>query len=185
MKKIKVGVIGNGFVGEAISFAFSSVSEMYIYDTDQSRSLNHIESVHNCDFVFVCVPTPMIEDGSQDLSYVKSAFEKATNKPIYILKSTVLPGTTESLSKQYPNSKIIFSPEFLTERTAKIDMLTQSRIILGGQKKWTSSVKKLFERRFKNKNIIQTDSKTAELIKYMNNSFLATKVSIMNEFKLL
>ena len=185
MSKTKLGVIGNGFVGEAISFAFSTVAEMYVYDTDPSRCLNDIESVHKCDFVFVCVPTPMYEDGSQDLSYVESAFEKANEGPVYILKSTVLPGTTETLSKQYPNSKIIFSPEFLTERTAKLDMLTQSRIILGGDFSITEKAKSLFMERFKIKNIIQTDSKTAELTKYMNNTFFATKVSIMNEFKLL
>ena len=185
MKKYKVGVIGNGFVGDAISFAFSSVSEIYIYDTDPLKSLNDEESVHNCDFVFICVPTPMFKDGSQDLSYVESTFENATSKPIYILKSTILPGTTESLTKKYPNFKIIFSPEFLTERTAKLDMLTQSRIILGGELALTEKAKPLFIKRFKLKNIIQTDSKTAELTKYMNNTFFATKVSIMNEFKLL
>tara|TARA_B100000963_G_scaffold266236_1_gene234412 strand:+ start:780 stop:1616 length:837 start_codon:yes stop_codon:yes gene_type:complete len=185
MKKYKVGIIGNGFVGEAISFAFSSVSHMFVYDTDPSRSLDDLESVHNCDFIFVCVPTPMFEDGSQDLSYVESVFEKANNKPIYILKSTVLPGTTDSLSKKYSNFKIIFSPEFLTERTAKLDILTQSRIILGGELSLTEKAKKLFNQRFKIKNIIQTNSKTAELTKYMNNTFFATKVSIMNEFKLI
>ena len=185
MKKFKVGVIGNGFVGEAISFAFSSVSNLYVYDTDPLKSLDDLEDVHNCDFVFICVPTPMFEDGSQDLSYVESAFENATKKPLYILKSTVLPGTTENLSKKYSNLKIIFSPEFLTERTAKLDMLTQSRIILGGDLSLTEKAKTLFNRRFKIKNIIQTDSKTAELTKYMNNTFFATKVSIMNEFKLV
>jgi len=185
MKKFKVGVIGNGFVGEAISFAFSSVSDMYVYDTDPLKSLDDLESVHSCDFVFICVPTPMFQDGSQDLSYVESTFEKAASKPVYILKSTVLPGTTEGLSKKYSNFKIIFSPEFLTERTAKLDMLTQSRIILGGELSLTEKAKTLFNRRFKIKNIIQTDSKTAELTKYMNNTFFATKVSIMNEFKLL
>ena len=185
MSKTKVGVLGNGFVGEAISFAFSPVADIYVYDTDPSRCLNDIESVHHCDFVFVCVPTPMYQDGSQDLSYVESAFEKASDKPIYILKSTVLPGTTEGLSIKYPNFKIIFSPEFLTERTAKLDMLTQSRIILGGDLSLTKKAKSLFYKRFKIKNIIQTDSKTAELTKYMNNTFFATKVSIMNEFKLL
>jgi UDPglucose 6-dehydrogenase len=185
MNKFKVGIIGNGFVGEAISFAFSSVSDLYVYDIDPLKSLDDLESVHNCDFVFICVPTPMFMDGTQDLSYVDSAFEKATNKPIYILKSTVLPGTTESLSKKYSNIQIIFSPEFLTERTAKLDMLTQSRIILGGELLLIEKVKTLFNQRFKIKNIIQTDSKTAELTKYMNNTFFATKVSIMNEFKLL
>ena len=104
---------------------------MYIYDADPSKSLNDIESVHKCDFVFVCVPTPMYEDGSQDLSYVESAFEKANEGPVYILKSTVLPGTTETLSKQYPNSKIIFSPEFLTERTAKLDIINSIQNHLG------------------------------------------------------
>jgi UDPglucose 6-dehydrogenase len=127
----------------------------------------------------------MFEDGSQDLSYVESTFEKTTSKPIYILKSTVLPGTTEKLSKKYSNIKIIFSPEFLTERNAKLDMLTQSRIILGGDLSLTEKVKTLFNQRFKIKNIIQTDTQTAELTKYMNNTFFATKVSIMNEFKLL
>jgi len=185
MKKFKVGVIGNGFVGEAISFAFSPVTDLYVYDTDPLKSLDNLESVHACDFVFICVPTPMFQDGSQDLSYVESAFEKASSKPLYILKSTVLPGTTEVLSKKHPNFKIIFSPEFLTERTAKIDMLTQSRIILGGDSILTEKVKILFNQRFKIKNIIQTDSKTAELTKYMNNVFFASKVSIMNEFKLL
>ena len=185
MSKTKVGVIGNGFVGEAISFAFSSIAKIYIYDIDPSKCLDDIESVHGCDFVFVCVPTPMYEDGSQDLSYVESVFKLAKSKPVYILKSTVIPGTTEKLTKQYPNFKIIFSPEFLTERTAKLDMLTQSRIILGGELSLTEKVKVLFNKRFKIKNIIQTDSKTAELTKYMNNTFFATKVSIMNEFKML
>ncbi len=185
MEKIKVGVIGNGFVGEAISFAFSPIANIYIYDTDPLRCMNDLDSVHNCDFVFVCVPTPMYKDGSQDLSYVKSSFKMANEGPIYIIKSTVLPGTTEKLSKQYPKFKIIFSPEFLTERTAKLDMLTQSRIILGGDLSLTEKVKTLYNMRFKTKNIIQTDLKTAELTKYMNNTFFATKVSIMNEFKLL
>jgi UDPglucose 6-dehydrogenase len=156
-----------------------------VYDINPLKSIDDLESIHKCDFVFICVPTPMFVDGSQDLSYVESSFDKATNKPIYILKSTVLPGTTEKLSKKYSGSKIIFSPEFLTERTAKIDMLTQSRIILGGELSLTKKAKSLFQQRFKIKNIIQTDSKTAELTKYMNNTFFATKISIMNEFKML
>ena len=127
----------------------------------------------------------MFEDGSQDFSYVEDVFKNAVSKPIYIIKSTILPGSTEKLSKKYQDLRIIFSPEFLTERTAKLDMLTQSRIILGGDKELVNKVEKFFLLRFKNKHIIKTDSRTAELIKYMNNSFFATKVSIMNEFKLL
>ena len=98
---------------------------------------------------------------------------------------TVQNKTTNTLIKKYKKLKIIFSPEFLTERTSKLDMLTQSRIILGGEKNLTKEVKKLYYSRFKNKNVIEMNSITAELVKYMNNSFFATKVSIMNEFKLV
>ena len=185
MKKFKVGVIGNGFVGEAQAFAFSSIADVMIYDIDVLKSKNTLDEVHCCDFVFVCVPTPMFEDGIQDFSYVEKVFNHATETPIYIIKSTILPGSTERLSNSFENVKIIFSPEFLTERSAKLDMLTQSRVILGGPKNLVNTVEKLFSLRFKNKNIIKTDSKTAELVKYMNNTFFATKVSIMNEFKIL
>ena len=185
MENPKVGVIGNGYVGEAISFAFSTISELSIFDTNPLKSKNDLKSTHACDFVFVCVPTPMLKNGSQDLSFVDSAFKNATSKPIYILKSTVLPGTTESLINKHEDVKIVFSPEFLTEKNSKKDIINPSRIILGGQNNLIKQVKKLFELRFKSERIILTDSKTAELIKYMNNTFLATKVSIMNEFKLL
>ena len=135
MNKFNIGIIGNGFVGEAQAFAFSTVSNVKIYDIDKSKSTCELSEVHNCDFVFVCVPTPMTKDGSQDLSNINSVFKKSKDKPIYIIKSTIIPGTTEMLIEKYPRKKITFSPEFLTERTAKLDMLTQSRIILGGDKK--------------------------------------------------
>ncbi len=185
MKNIKVGIIGNGFVGEAQAFAFSSVAEVLIYDIDRLKSKNTLDEVHNSHYVFVCVPTPMNLEGYQDLSIVDKVFELASTKPTYVIKSTVLPGSTQFLSKKYPNLKIVFSPEFLTERKAKLDMLTQSRIILGGEKDLIDDVELLYLKRFKNRHIIKTDSKTAELVKYMNNTFFATKVSIMNEFKML
>ena len=183
--KFKVGVIGNGFVGEAQAFAFSPTTDLRIYDIDPTKATHTKEEIDECDFIFVCVPTPMKKDGTQDLSYVKKVFDEAVSGPIYIIKSTVLPGTTDKLWGKYPNLSIIFSPEFLTERTAKLDMLTQARIVLGGRKDLTMKAKELFEQRFMNRHIIETTSTTAELIKYMNNTFFATKVSIMNEFKLL
>lgn len=185
MNKFKVGVIGNGFVGESQAFAFSPTTDLRIYDIDPLKATHSKEEIGECDFVFVCVPTPMKKDGSQDLSYVERVFEEAAFGPIYILKSTVLPGTTKKLNEKYHNLSIIFSPEFLTERTAKLDMLTQARIILGGEQWMTIRARQLFEQRFMNRHIIETDSTTAELVKYMNNTFFATKVSILNEFKLL
>ena len=185
MTKFKVGVIGNGFVGESQAFAFSPTSDLRIYDIDPLKSTHTKEELDHCDFIFVCVPTPMKKDGSQDISFIEKVFKEAVEGPIYIIKSTILPGSTKKLQNKYPKLSILFSPEFLTERTAKLDMLTQARIVLGGDDNLTNKAAKLFEQRFMNKHIIKTDSTTAELIKYMNNTFFATKVSIVNEFKLL
>ena len=182
MNESKVGVIGCGFVGEAQAFAFSPISNVKVYDIDKRKCTNSLEETLKCKFIFVCVPTPMKKNGEQDTSFIEDVFKKAVSGPIYIIKSTVLPGTTNNLIKKYKKLNIIFSPEFLTERTAKLDMITQARIILGGKKDLTTKCKKLFEERFMNKTIIETDSTTAEFIKYMNNTFFASKVSIMNEF---
>ena len=185
MKKYITGIIGNGFVGESQAFAFSPTSEIRIYDIDPLKATHTLEETCKSDFIFVAVPTPMKKDGSQDISYIENVFNSVPPGPIYIIKSTILPGTTQKLSEKYNNLDIIFSPEFLTERTAKLDMLTQARIIFGGKKRLCNKVKKLFEQRFLNRHYIITDSTTAELVKYMNNTFFATKVSIINEFKRL
>tara|TARA_R110002051_G_C8751729_1_gene500299 strand:+ start:2513 stop:3349 length:837 start_codon:yes stop_codon:yes gene_type:complete len=186
----KIGIIGNGFVGNSIAFGFSPTHEIRIHDKDPKRNLNTIKEVLECDFIFVAVPTPMNEDGSISLAIVEKALtEIATNNKrkdnIIILKSTMIPGTTDKFIKRYPNLNIVFNPEFLTERTAKLDFLTQARMILGGVKRLTKRVAKLFEERFMHCHIIETDAITAELIKYMNNVFFASKVSIMNEMKLM
>ena len=180
MNKYTVGIIGNGFVGESQAFAFSPTANIKIYDVDPLRSMNTLEEVCQSDFVFVCVPTP-IKDGKHDLSYIRDVFSKVTKGPIYIIKSTVLPETTNQMNEEF-DLDIIFSPEFLTERTAKLDMLTQARIVFGGDPELVAKVRDLYEDRFMNRHYIETDSTTAEFIKYMNNTFFATKVSIMNEF---
>ena len=182
MKKFKVGIIGNGFVGESQAFAFSPTCEIKIFDKDPLKSINTIDDVLSSDFIFVCVPTPMKKDGSQDFSFIENVFENAKKGPIYIIKSTVLPGSTKKLQDKFNELDIVFSPEFLTERTSKLDMLTQTRIIFGGDEILTKKCEELFSQRFMNRTFIHTDSTTAEYIKYMNNNFFATKVSIMNEY---
>ena len=186
----RIGIIGNGFVGNSIAFGFSPTHEIRIHDKDPKRNLNTIEEVLECDYIFVAVQTPMNEDGSISLDIVFKALSEVYNKNkrtdnIIILKSTMLPGTTDMFIEQFPTLNIVFNPEFLTERTAKLDFLTQARIILGGDVKYTATVKELFEDRFMHCNVIEMDTKTAEMIKYMNNVFFASKVSIMNEFKLV
>ena len=77
MKQYKVGVIGHGFVGEAQSFTFSPIAELKVYDIDPLKSNATLEEVYQCDFVFVAVPTPMYENGKQDVSYIKEVFSVA------------------------------------------------------------------------------------------------------------
>ena len=181
--KKTIGIIGNGFVGESQAFAFSPTTDVRIYDIDPLKATHTLEETLEQEFVFVCLPTPMTMDGVQDISYIENFFESITpnDDTIFIIKSTVLPGTTQGLVDKY-GYNIVFSPEFLTERTAKLDMLTQARIIFGGSEHLTKRVEELFTDRFKNRNIIHTNSTTAEYIKYMNNTFFATKVAVMNEF---
>jgi len=185
----KIGIIGNGFVGNSVAFGFSPTHEVKIHDKDPKKNLNTLKEVLECDYVFVCVPTPMNPDGSINLDIVHKALQeiefyiKWNKDNILILKSTMIPGTVEALQHKYPSLNIVFNPEFLTERTAKLDFLTQARIILGGDKRHTTKVKQLFEERFMHSYVIETDTTTAEMVKYMNNVFFASKVSIMNEFK--
>jgi len=185
MSKFNVGVIGYGFVGESQAFAFAPVADIKIFDIDPNKKTHDLDEVLNQDFVFVCIPTPMKKDGQQDLSLVEGFFyqvEKFRVKPIYILKSTVLPGTTKHLEDKF-NLDIVFCPEFLTEKTAKLDMLTQARIVIGGsQPLKVQKVKELCEARFGKKHYVITDSVSAELIKYMSNNFLTVKTSFMNEY---
>jgi len=184
----KIGVIGNGFVGNSMAFGFSPTHEIRIHDKDPKRNMNTIEEVLECDFIFVAVPTPMDEKGAINLSVVIKALGEINEKNkrtdnVIILKSTMIPGTSRLLIDQFPKLNIVFNPEFLTERTAKLDFLTQARIVLGGDPEFTAKVKTLFEERFMHCYVIETNTTTAEMIKYMNNVFFASKVSIMNEFK--
>ena len=109
MKKFNVGIIGNGYVGESQAFAFSPTCNVKMYDIDPLKSTNTLNEVLNSDFVFVCVPTPMNKDGSQDRSFINDVFSKSKNGPIYVIKSTVLPGTTKELQSKFPNIDIIYN----------------------------------------------------------------------------
>ena len=105
---------------------------------------------------------------------------------IMLLRSTVVPGSTREIQENFKNVNIVFNPEFLTERSAKFDFINQSRIILGGKNSHTLKVSKLFKKRFgETIPVIRTNFETAEIIKYMTNTFLATKVAFLNDMKLI
>ena len=186
-----IGIIGNGFVGGAIASGFGLHSEIRIYDKEPNNSTHSLSEVVNLsDFIFVSVPTPMNKkkNGVMDTSIIDSVFDEVVNRNertdnIFIVKSTVIPGTMEGLIERYPHLNIIHSPEFLTERSARLDFINASRVILGGEPKLTNKVEELFRERLPFVKIIQTDVGTAQFIKYMANCFFATKVSFMNEMR--
>lgn len=194
-KIYKIGIIGRGFVGSAVEHGFlcddKYKTDVKIFDKSPKLSTHTLEeTVNDSMFIFVSVPTPANLNGSINLDALDIVLNNINNcidnDPIILIRSTITPGTSNFFSKRYPKLNIVFNPEFLTERNAKEDFINQSRIILGGRSRFTAKVAELFKWRFDNKvPIIQTDYQTAELIKYMNNTFLATKVSFMNEMFLI
>tara|TARA_E500000331_G_scaffold340053_1_gene370972 strand:- start:1833 stop:2681 length:849 start_codon:yes stop_codon:yes gene_type:complete len=185
----KIGIIGNGFVGSAILHGFIlHVEDIMIYDKNPKRRTHSMEDlVTESDVIFVCVPTPMFESGECDLSIVESVVDEMSQydcakSKVVVIKSTVVPGTVESLANKYPKMNFVFNPEFLTERKARLDFINTSRIVLGSNKSIACDiVEDLYRTRFPYTQVIKTDFGTAQLIKYMANCFFATKVSFMNE----
>ena len=181
----KIGIIGQGFVGNAVAQKFQQYYELLTYDLDEAKANATEEEVLNCNIVFLCLPTPMLPDGKCDTSIVSGVLEKIVKlkqPKIVVIKSTVPPLTVESFNKVTPeNIQIVFNPEFLTERNAVEDYNNQKRIILGGPRPATTTLKRIFSKVFPNADIIKTDSTHAEMVKYLTNTFLSTKVSFANE----
>lgn len=188
----KIGIIGYGIVGQALAYGFSQpdIKDKYqIKYFDKYKQTDTLEVViAHSEFIFICLPTPMKEDESGiDLSIIEdsvSEITKLTNNTdkIIIIKSTITPGTTATFEKKYPKSNFAFNPEFLTEANYLEDFLNADRTIVGANNDLTSrKVIALYRQRFPKIKIFQTDSTTAEMVKYMANAYLATKVTFANE----
>ena len=191
--KQKIGIVGNGFVGSAVRYGFSPNvgcdAEVKVYDKDPNKSTDKLSDVIESDIIFLSVPTPSNLDGSMNIDIVDRALtdidEHSTNAVI-LLRSTVVPGTTKKLQDKYPNLRLVFNPEFLTERSANFDFINQDRVILGGDINDVEVAEDLFKSRFGSTlSILKTNYETAELIKYMTNTFFATKISFLNDMKLI
>ena len=160
---------------------------------------NKLYSINNCDFIFITVGTPEKKNGEIDLSFIKAVvssvgklISKNKKKPIILIKSTVIPGTMKNvvLPILERNSKkkagkdfgLISNPEFLQESRAIHDTIKPHVVVLGGYRtKFMRKTEKFFSRFNPNVPIIITNHQTAEMIKYANNSFLATKISFINQ----
>jgi len=158
-----------------------------------------VSLVQDCDLIFVTVGTPQNKTGSIDLSIIKNAMlslgksiRNSKKQHTILIKSTVVPGTMKDviLPILEKNSKkkagkdfgLISNPEFLQESTAIKDTKFPHAVVLGGyETKYMKKIKNFFTKLHPNVPIIITNHQTAEMIKYANNSFLATKISFINQ----
>jgi UDPglucose 6-dehydrogenase len=192
MKIKNLGIVGQGFVGSAVREGMKNYYDVYTYDKFKKQDSTEKDLVTlsiKSDVGFICLPTPMRDDGScylgileevlTDLNNIATLGEQYCN--IFVVKSTIPPGSTENWNTTYKNIDIVFNPEFLTEANAMDDYKNQNRIVIGGPRKATTIVKQVFSKAFPTVPIIKTSSSMAELVKYTTNCFLATKVSFANE----
>ena len=182
---MKLGIIGQGFVGNAIYQKFKHFFEVLTYDRINSLSNSSYQDlITNCKIIFICLPTPMNQDGSCNIDLISDVLAKLNSEirdVIIVIKSTVVPGSTEAFNKKFLNLSIVFNPEFLTERNAVEDFNNQNRIILGGPRPSTTKLVQIYSIAFPDAHIVKTGSTHAEMIKYFTNCFLASKVSFANE----
>tara|TARA_Y100000593_G_scaffold87210_1_gene167310 strand:+ start:1149 stop:1991 length:843 start_codon:yes stop_codon:yes gene_type:complete len=185
---MKIGIVGQGYVGSAVKDVFQKHYKIETYDIN--KKLSSVDTIRDLakdvNLIFVCVPTPMNKDGSCNTFAVEKVIgdiemTKNGKCKIVAIKSTVPPGTTEKLNKKCKNVKVVFNPEFLTEANFIDDFRNQNRIIIGGPRPATTKLRQIYSLAFPNVPIVKTGSTTAEMVKYMTNTFLATKVSFANE----
>lgn len=174
---MKIGIIGYGHVGKAMKNLFKNA---VVYD--KYLNIGTEAEINNCDVSFVCVPTPSSPDGSCDTSIVENVLSWDTTKVI-ILRSTVYVGFTDSMRKKY-QKEIVFQPEYYGETVDHpfSDLNGRRWLSFGGTQKgidWAIEAYKTVIN--SDVRIFQTDAKTAEMAKYMENSYLATKVTFCNE----
>jgi len=186
-KKENIGIIGQGFVGSAIKEGLKQKFTVFTYDvkTELSSCKTMKEVVDNCYIIFICVPTPMDKNGNCYTGIMESVvkeIKELSYTKVLILKTTIPPGTTETLQQKYDTYDFIFNPEFLTEANAIEDFKNQNRIVLGGDSNFAlNKVSDIYKEVFPYIPIVKMTSREAEMVKYVTNSFLATKVVFANE----
>lgn len=180
-----IGIVGYGFVGQAVSYGFSRCKQVIV---DPKYSDTPIDDLRECEAVFICVPTPMGDDGSCDTSILSKVLAQVRNlrgNRLIVLKSTVPPRELVAHGfGRFDNE--VYNPEFLTERGAKADFVTPKLHVFGGDIDAVDRLEQLYERHSlcdPAQYVFKGTVVEASLIKYMINTFLAMKVEFFNEWK--
>ena len=181
--KIKIGIVGLGYVGGAVRNWFESQKGRYgLFYYDKFKEIGSVEELNKAEIIFVAVPTPFNEKRqSYDDSAIKEVLGVVNDGKVIVIKSTILPGSTDLFQKQNPNKTIVFNPEFLRASTANKDFLKPDRQIVGyanskGKKVAETIIKILPKAPYA--KIVR--AKEAEMIKYFSNTYLATRVVFAN-----
>jgi UDPglucose 6-dehydrogenase len=181
-KNKKIGFIGQGWIGKNYADDFEKRGyEVIRYSLDE-KYINNGDKIKDCDIVFIAVPTPTVNNVFDD-RLIRSAIKKVGNKKIAVIKSTILPGTTESIQAENKDIFVMHSPEFLREATAAYDASHPERNVVGiskdnqGYRKLAKEVLSVLP---KAKFEIICKAKEAEICKYAGNSFLYLKVVFVN-----
>jgi len=172
----KIGVMGVGMVGGALARFFD---KPLLYD--KYKNIGSLEELNSADIIFICVPTPYKEDVGFDYSCIEEAFSSIKGNKTVVIKSTVLPGTTQKMQDKYPQHKILFNPEFLQEKTAEQDMKNPYEQIIGYTELSRDVAEEILKILPKSPNEFIVSSGEAEMVKYFSNTFLATKVVFANQ----
>ena len=183
---MKIGIIGyKGVVGSAVFEGLSPHHKMVGFDIKDSkeRQIKSYIELLKTEMVFICLPTPTMRSG-QDMGVIERALQTLSLKKyegIVVIKSTIVPGVTDGLHKQFKDLTIVHCPEFLSANSAHKDFKDQKEIVIGG---WDhDSIRKVYDVHKPvgvRKAHVGTPTQI-ELIKYLHNVFLTVKVGIMNE----
>jgi nucleotide sugar dehydrogenase len=179
---MKIGFIGQGWIGKHYADDFENRGYEVVRYALEEKYIGNKELIATCDIVLIAVPTPTTEDGFDD-SIVRSALKYVGVGKIAVIKSTIVPGTTESLQAENPDIFVFHSPEFLVELTAVYDAAHPNRNIIGIPKnspEYQEKAQQVLAVLPKAPYESVMSARDAEFVKYAGNCFLFTKVMYMN-----
>jgi UDPglucose 6-dehydrogenase len=179
---MKIGFIGQGFIGKNYADDFENRGFVVVRYSQEEPFIHNKEKIKDCDIVFIAVPTPTTKKGF-DYSIIENVIPCVGRGKIAVIKSTLLPGTTEKLQKKFKDIFVCHSPEFLREVTASFDAAHPERNIVGVvklDKKGKENAQKILSVLPKAPFESVMSSREAEMVKYIGNCFLYTKVVFFN-----